>query len=390
MSRYHSYLSSAVRLINTYPSGMPFSMHAKKFFAADKKYGSKDRKTIASLCYDYFRLSHAFDQSLPLEEKIIASFFMCVQESNDCLQSLNPVFNENASRSLKEKISLLALPNTSLFPFTTILSPSIDPVEYGRSFITQPDVFLRIRPNYRQRVTDVLEGANIAFEWASENAVRLKAATSIDQLLKLNKEAVVQDLNSQQVFNGVKAHLLDSKDQKSIRVWDCCAASGGKAILLQDEFGKRIQLTVSDIRENILQNLSVRLQQAGIRLYNRFVADLTQKSGLPISEQFDWIICDAPCTGSGTWSRTPEQLHSFKISELDRFVSKQKAIVSNVLPHLISGGLFVYITCSVFEKENEGMVQYIKDTAKLSLIDAQYLKGYKNAADTMFVSIFKK
>ena len=139
-----------------------------------------------------------------------------------------------------------------------------------------------------------------------------------------------------------------------------------------------------------MQNLSIRLQQAGIRLYNRFVADLTQKSVLPISEPFDWIICDAPCTGSGTWSRTPEQLHSFKTTELNRFVSTQKAIVSNVLPHLIPGGLFVYITCSVFEKENEGMVQYLKDTAKLSLIEAQYLKGYQMAADTMFVSIFKK
>ncbi len=390
MSRYHSYLSSAVRLINTYPSGTPFAMHAKKFFAADKKYGSKDRKTISSLCYDYFRLSHAFDKSIPLEEKIIASFFICKQESNDCLQSLNPGLNERVALSLEEKITFLHLSSGQIFPFSNILSPNIDPIEYGHSFIKQPDVFIRVRPNYRQRVQSALQEAGVPFEWVSEKAVRLKAATSIDQLLKLNKEAVVQDLNSQQVFNSIKVLALDSKDQKSVRVWDCCAASGGKAILLHDEFGKRIQLMVSDIRENILQNLSVRLQQAGIRLYNRFVADLTHKTGLPLSEQFDWIVCDAPCTGSGTWSRTPEQLHSFKTTELDRFVSRQKAILSNVLPHLVPGGLFVYITCSVFEKENEGMVQYIKDTAKLSLMDEQYLKGYQNAADTMFVAIFKK
>ncbi len=390
MSRYHSYLASAVRLIDSYPSGTPFSMHAKKFFAADKKYGSRDRRTIASLCYDYFRLSHAFKKSLPLEEKIITSLFISLQQSSDCLQALHPLFNEKVTLPVQEKISFANLSCEDIFPFSLLLSSEIDPVAYALSFLTQPDVFVRIRPTYRQRALKGLEDAGITFEWAAENTLRVKAATSIDQLLTLNKEAVIQDLYSQQVFNRIKEKGLDSKKQQSIRVWDCCAASGGKAILLQDMFGKRIQLTVSDIRENILKNLSVRLQQAGIRLYNRFAADLTRESGLPLTASFDWIVCDAPCTGSGTWSRTPEQLSSFKASEVDRFVATQQSIVSNVLPHLITGGLFIYITCSVFEKENEGMVHYIKDTAKLSLVDVQYLKGYQNAADTMFVAIFKK
>ena len=187
-------------------------------------------------------------------------------------------------------------------------------------------------------------------------------------------------------LDKLPGHLQSSQ---KITAWDCCAASGGKSILLYDKLKGNIKLTVSDIRDNILINLGKRLQQAGININRNFIADLTVSSGLSAAENFSIIICDAPCTGSGTWSRNPEQLHFFDKKTIDVYAERQQQIISNVIPHLNTGGIFFYITCSVFKKENEEMVSFIKaKNSQLQLIQMEYLKGYENAADTMFVAVF--
>jgi 16S rRNA (cytosine967-C5)-methyltransferase len=105
---------------------------------------------------------------------------------------------------------------------------------------------------------------------------------------------------------------------------------------------------------------------------------------------FDLIICDAPCTGSGTWSRTPEQLYYFREKKIDEYSSLQKKIVSNVIPHLANGGYLCYITCSVFKKENEIVVDFIQEKFNLEIIRIEVLKGYDKKADTMFAALLRK
>ena len=108
-----------------------------------------------------------------------------------------------------------------------------------------------------------------------------------------------------------------------------------------------------------------------------------------MDEKFSIIICDVPCSGSGTWSRTPEQYFSFDKLQLQQFVEKQKNIVVNTLPHLAKDGWFVYITCSVFKAENEDMVDFIQQHFSCQLLEMKYLKGYDKNADTLFVAYFK-
>jgi hypothetical protein len=71
MSRYHSYLNSAVTVIDSYTKGTPLTHHLKLFFQTDKKFGSKDRKSISTLCYHYFRCSFLFNETETNENKII-------------------------------------------------------------------------------------------------------------------------------------------------------------------------------------------------------------------------------------------------------------------------------------------------------------------------------
>ncbi len=390
MSRYHSYLSTATKLIETYERGLPFAPHLKKFFAGDKKYGSRDRRMISALCYNYFRVALALNKQLSINEKIIAALFIFEKESNECLKALDSDLNDKITMSLSEKLSLFQIASENIFPLKDELSAAIQPALFGLSFMKQPSVFIRIRPDRKIKVLEVLNKAAIVFQEEGEQSLRLVGNPSLDDTLRINKDVVVQDCNSQKVFDYIKENNHFFHDSHSVTVWDCCAASGGKAILLFDILKKKIKLSVSDIRKNILLNLSTRLQQAGINIYKSFTADLSKSSGLGVEEKFEMVVCDVPCTGSGTWSRSPEQLFSFNQKSIHFFVERQQAIVSNTIPHVEEKGLFYYITCSVFKKENEGIVDFIKEKHNLTLLHMQYLEGFEIGADTMFVAVFQK
>ena len=175
-------------------------------------------------------------------------------------------------------------------------------------------------------------------------------------------------------------------------MWDCCAASGGKSILAFDLM-RNIELTVTDTRKNILENLEARFLKAGIKNYTSFVCDLSLNP-LPVKmkqlQPFDFIIADVPCSGSGTWARTPEQLKYFSKENIEKYALLQQKIVCNAGNFLKAGGYFLYITCSVFKKENEDNVEFIKNELHFDLIEFRYLKGYEMQADTLFAALFQK
>ena len=68
----------------------------------------------------------------------------------------------------------------------------------------------------------------------------------------------------------------------------------------------------------------------------------------------------------------------------------QQKIIANTVPQLQQGGIFIYITCSVFKKENEDMVDFLKVKFHLQLLQMELLKGYDKKADSMFVAVFIK
>ena len=389
MSKFHSYITSATKLINTYSAGKPLSLHIKSFFAADKKFGSRDRRMISSLCYYYFRMGNAFKKNT-LEEKVLAGLFLCEKKNNELLQFFRPDLDAQIALPLADKMMLIGIEEKDIFSFPDQLSEEIKCRAFSMSFLKQPQLYLRIRPGRKKRVIEKLNEASVVFEWPEDDCLLLANNSSVEKILKLNKDAVVQDINSQKVLDHLDKSpgLLQSTEK--VTAWDCCAASGGKSILLYDKLKGNIKLTVSDIRKNILANLHKRLQQAGININRDFITDLSVSSGLEMAEKFSVIICDTPCTGSGTWSRTPEQLFFFNENSIDVYAERQQQIVSNVIPHLKHGGFFFYITCSVFKKENEEMISFIKEkNSSLQLVQMEYFKGYENAADTMFVAVFQ-
>jgi 16S rRNA (cytosine967-C5)-methyltransferase len=388
--RSHSYLNSAVKIIADYKGEEPLSAFLKKYFSANKKFGSRDRKLVAHLCYCFFRLGKAI-MDLPAEERIVIGLFLCSNQTNEMLQEIRPEWNSQVEAPISGKLSIIRSPllNSDVFPWKEQASDGVNHEKFCESFFIQPNLFLRVRPGHEQSVKDKLLKSDTSFTEIEPACLSLSNATKIEEIIELDKEAVIQDLCSQQIVRFLELPIANCG--LPIVVWDCCAGSGGKSLLLYDRF-PNLDLTVSDIRQSIIVNLKKRFAKASIKKYHWFVADLTNpNSQFTIDHSpFDLIVCDAPCTGSGTWSRTPEQLYFFKTKKIDYYALLQRRIVTNVIRYLKHGGFFVYITCSVFKKENEDIVHYVEQQFPLHLIEKKLLKGYENKADSMFVSIFRK
>ena len=317
------------------------------------------------------------------EEKILGASFLCETNESLLMENLRPEWNEKIALSVHEKILFLGQENLlqEIFPFQDCLSAGVDREAYCLSLLVQPDLFIRIRPKAKKEVISKLEQSGLQWQLMNEHCVRLKSSDKVADFFELDKEVVIQDANSQQVLDYLQQPgvLEPAIGNNQLAVWDCCAASGGKSILLMDLLDQKIELTLSDIRASILANLQQRFKSAGISSYGSFVADMNSDATKPPRSDFDLIICDAPCSGSGTWSRT-----------IQTYANLQQKIVANSLPHLKTGGLFVYITCSVFKAENELNANYIADSLNCKLLHQQLLPGYHQRSDSMFVAVFRK
>jgi 16S rRNA (cytosine967-C5)-methyltransferase len=398
VSRYHSYLNSAKEILSLYKGEEPFASFIKKYFAVHKKFGSTDRKQVSHLCYCYFRASPlSIDRGIsepiiPDDLQLLKTLFVCSTEPNEILASLKPEC-EKTSLSLNEKLSSFNYQLSSVFPWKEELSEGIEYDKFCESFFVQPDLFLRIRPGHAEQVLLKLSETGVHYEFISPFTIRLPISFKADQYFELDKEVVVQDYNSQQIagFIPVRPAYRTGRPGRSDRVWDCCGGSGGKSIMAYD-LDPGIELTVSDVRESILSNLKKRFERAGIKKYRSLIFDLTNGNTQQpiINNEQSIIIADIPCTGSGTWSRTPEQLFYFERRKINEYAALQKKIVSNVIPQLQPGGHLLYITCSVFKKENEEMVNWLKEKFHLQLVKMELLKGYQLKADTMFAALLQK
>lgn len=397
MSRFKSYLNTTATIIETYQGKTPLAVFLKQFFAENKKYGARDRRQIGSLCYHYFRLGFS-GSNLSKQDRILIGAFLCDNVPSEFLEDIKPEWNKNISKPLDKKLNLIKdqLDIAEIFPFESELSETVNVSAFSISFLIQPDLFLRIRPRIKLGVLKKLEKLKVEWKLIGEDCIVLPNSTSVEELFIVDKEVVVQDINSQKVLDFFKPQDAVFKT-RAVPAWDCCAASGGKSLLLMDIFNYRIDLTISDIRPSIILNLHQRFKKAGIKSYHYFISDLASndfEETLPQEQRMNLkpeiIICDVPCTGSGTWSRTPEQLYFFKKEMIEEYSAKQKKIVSNAIPHLQPRGIFVYITCSVFKEENEGVADFIKEKFQLEIVRSEILPGYDKKADTMFVAVFRK
>lgn len=150
---------------------------------------------------------------------------------------------------------------------------------------------------------------------------------------------------------------------RALRVWDCCAAPGGKTMILARRMGGA-EIVASDVSGTRLRAMEQRIGRlaasAGAGGPVRCV--LAEAAALPVAEgQFDLVLCDVPCSGTGTLARNPEIRHRLRAEELSRQAQRQRAILGAAMERVAKGGRLVYSTCSLELEECEAVVSAVAD-----------------------------
>lgn len=376
-------IRSFEQAFSKYDGILPLHRFLFTYFKLHKGMGSSDRRWVSRYLYSYFRLGQALKKENQLVRLAIADF-LCNQTVSLMTEHYLPELKEQILLPVQAKLALIetafpAFKLEDIFPFKDELSEGINKQEFLQSFLIQPDLFIRIKVDDHQKIFNLLTAAETGVKEITPQTLALPNGTKLEKLLPESQYYQVQDLSSQRTGEFFLPQRYDYW-------WDCCAASGGKSLLLYD-IEPKIQLLVSDLREKSLHNLDERFRAAGIKKYQKKVLDLQQNNDPELHDYaFDGILLDAPCSGSGTWGRTPEMLYHFEEHKIAFFNGLQKSIAANVIKYLKPGKPLIYITCSVFKRENEEVIEFLTANHPVKLESMQAIKGYNEKADTMFIA----
>ncbi len=135
-------------------------------------------------------------------------------------------------------------------------------------------------------------------------------------------------------------------------VVDYCAGGGGKTLGLAQAMQGQGRLIAGDVAPKRLDNIRPRLARAGVEAELRL---LGQNGGgmEDLNGQADLVFVDAPCSGSGTWRRRPEEAWRLTADEVERLHALQVRILGQAAKLVRSGGRLIYVTCSMLSRENE-------------------------------------
>lgn len=341
-------------ILNSYTYDKPFHLHFQQLAKQHRNWGAKDRKTYRNACYAYFRLGRmTVDQ--PVEDMV--NLGLEVQSGIRTLESFEPIF-----------------------PFVDLVSDELNAGNWLESHLHQKPVYLVMRKGKESLCFDFLNENNISFQVYDDVILHLPADSKAEKLME-NGWAWVMDRASAAAADRVEL-------EPGQMLWDACSGAGGKALFISQKFNQKIQLVCSDRRFTILENLKSRFINLGLELPRVELADLNEPFHIPL--KFDAILTDVPCTGSGTWGRSPENLRSFDPDSIEFMAKLQKTIVSNALRNLKPGGTLYYMTCSVFKAENENNVNHFIVNHHLTNVSIGYLNFGFTDSDTLFCAVLKK
>jgi 16S rRNA (cytosine967-C5)-methyltransferase len=183
------------------------------------------------------------------------------------------------------------------------------------------------------------------------------------ELLTAARTVVSGDVTETETFRDGRVRLQDegsqlvaelasaNSDQKVKIILDCCAAPGGKTLILAER-NPQARIVAMESSAPRLEQLKMRLAPHATRIECR-LADAT---ALTEGSAFDLVLADVPCSGTGTLGRNPEIRHRLRPEDLARHAERQRAILAAALRALRPGGFVVYSTCSLEPEENEQVV----------------------------------
>jgi 16S rRNA (cytosine967-C5)-methyltransferase len=170
-------------------------------------------------------------------------------------------------------------------------------------------------------------------------------------------ESLPQIDDGSRLVAELAAAAMPVVEGRAAKVWDCCAAPGGKTLMLA------LRTPGAEVRATDISVKRLRHMQARFRRfpYAAGIKTAVVDAALPPTKpgEYDLILCDVPCSGTGTLGRNPEIRLRLRPEELVRQAERQRQILEVALQNLAPGGRLVYSTCSLEPEECERVVDAV-------------------------------
>lgn len=188
---------------------------------------------------------------------------------------------------------------------------------------------------------------------------------AIEGVTTLSHEAGPRMDDGSRLVAELAAAAMPRNGDRASRVWDCCAAPGGKTLILARRL-PGAEILATDVSAKRLGWMAARLRRYAYAASVRCeMVDASEAAKVNAESEFDLILCDVPCSGTGTLARNPEIRQRLRAEDLPRQAIRQRAILGGAAKRLAPGGRLVYSTCSLEVEENEQVVDSVASQAGL-------------------------
>ena len=381
----------------------PADLTINDYVRARKFIGSKDRRFITENTWNIIRnrLKLQFNAGSEEYRKVVLCYFKdenLSEELSDNPYSLKPLDED-------EKVWLENL-NDDVYPeYVEAECPEwiykkIPNLDLFKSLNTAAPADFRINVKNRNSAIEKLmqEGIEAVPTRYSPIGLRVQERVHLGNCMAYQEGAIeVQDEASQ-----LAAILADCKPEH--KIIDYCCGAGGKSLAIGYLLQNKGKVLAHDIDSRRMEALKPRLKR--LEVTNIEITDIIAGS----DKGFDRFIIDAPCTGTGTWRRSPDAKFRLNDAFMKKLVTIQKDLLQVAYDRTKIGGEIVYITCSVLPDENENVIaEFLKENTGLEHIDMQarwetlikapcpyasdkYLRfsPMTSGTDGFFISILKK
>mgnify|MGYP004513935481 FL=1 len=246
-----------------------------------------------------------------------------------------------------------------------------------------------IRPSISVRINNLKISKQELKEKLQEKGIKTEDGILNDFLI-LNNIKDIENLEEftqgyftvQDEVAGLTALVLNP--QPGENVLDACSSPGGKTTYLAELMKNQGNIVATDIHEHRTKLVENAAKRLGINIIKTSVQDATTFNE-KYKEKFDKILLDVPCLGIGVLKRKPDIKWQKEQKDVDEISKIQYKILENCSKYLKKNGEIVYSTCSIFKKENEGIIEkFIKNNLEFQIEKFDFeknsqLKNEKNA-----------
>jgi 16S rRNA (cytosine967-C5)-methyltransferase len=324
----------------------PLDLFVHLYFKHNRQLGSKDRAWIAEKIYTYFRWKNLIDHRVAKEHVSTQAqrqaLIVMLQEEIVPLLSDDPWLRVGFPKELYEAFNRTHGERTELLCLACNKEAPLM-LRANAAKITPEALVLRLSQ----------EGVEACVDQSTPCAVRLKQRCNVFALPCFTEGLFeIQDAGSQ-----MAASLVSIRKGQSLL--DFCAGSGGKTLAIAPLLQNTGQIFLHDIRKEALLEAKKRLRRAGVQ--NAQIISFDETSRLSaLQGKIDWVLVDAPCSGTGTLRRNPDMKWKFSKEMLQAVCQEQRQIFDTALQYLKKGGTIVYATCSLLKEENEDQVHFFE------------------------------